>query len=252
MSPTIHEDQKSLVKILDNTRSTYAFFARKVVFVEADTDRYLFKAIFQELKPELGQEIAILDIGGKGNYPRWKSFFESFGLTSYYVGDFDNVFSLDFPEGKIVAKEVKAAAELALKQEKLDNLTPQQRQAFATECATLSSANDYATAPKLAGWKPVIDKFVNFVRLSNAETVVRTRATVPDIDAKIAAKYADKVFILKAGAIEGYVGGPHGDLNGIAGFCESGLKAWLASGSPNVQEVIQIVEQISGNASPDM
>lgn len=247
MSPTIHEDQKGLVKILDNTRSTYAFFAKKAVLVEGDTDRYFFKAVFQELKPELGQEIAILDIGGKGNYPRWKSFFESFGLTSYYVGDFDNVFSLAFPEGRIVAKEVKAAAELALKQEKLDNLPPQQRQAFATACATLASAQDYATAPKLARWKPVIDQFVNFVRLSNAETVARIRANAPDIDVKIEAKYASKVFILKAGAIEEYVGGPHGDLNGMVTFCESGLKAWLSSGSPHVQEVIQIVEMISGD-----
>lgn len=247
MSPTIHEDQKGLVKILDNTRSTYAFFAKKVVLVEGDTDRYFLKAVFQELKPELGQEIAILDIGGKGNYSRWKSFFESFGLTSYYVGDFDNVFSLAFPEGRIVAKEVKAAAELALKQEKLDNLSPQQRQAFATACATLASAHDYATAPKLAGWKPVIDQFVSCVRLSNAETVARIRATSPDIDVKIEAKYASKVFILKAGAIEEYVGGPHGDLNAMISFCESGLKAWLASGSPKAQEVIQIVEMISGD-----
>jgi len=40
-SPNLHTDQKNLIKILDNTRSTYAFFAKKVILVEGDTDRAL-------------------------------------------------------------------------------------------------------------------------------------------------------------------------------------------------------------------
>jgi predicted ATP-dependent endonuclease of OLD family len=244
-SPVILEDQKSLVKILDNTRSTYAFFAKKVVLVEGDTDRYLFKAILQHLKPELDQEVAVLDIGGKGNYPKWKGFFESFGLAAYYVGDFDNVFSLDFPEGRIVEKAMRASTEAALKQEKLDSLTSEQQQVFSAACTALFGMPDHATSPKLAEWKPVIDRFLNFVKVSNAEVVARIRGTVPDIDAKIEAKYDQNVFILKAGAIEEYVGGPHGDLNGMAGFCESGLKDWLSSGGPNSQEVLYIIEAIA-------
>jgi predicted ATP-dependent endonuclease of OLD family len=64
------------VKILDNTRSTYAFFAKKVLLVEGETDRYFFKALNEEIKPELNQKITVLDIIGKPNYEVWKDFME--------------------------------------------------------------------------------------------------------------------------------------------------------------------------------
>ncbi len=38
-SPALQEDQKTLIKILDNSRTTYAFFAQKVLLVEGDSDR---------------------------------------------------------------------------------------------------------------------------------------------------------------------------------------------------------------------
>ncbi len=37
-SPNLSTDEKTLIKILDNTRSTYAFFAKKVLLVEGDTE----------------------------------------------------------------------------------------------------------------------------------------------------------------------------------------------------------------------
>jgi len=87
--PDISADQRTLIKILDNTRSTYAFFAKKVLLVEGETDRYFFKALIQELRPELSQEIAVLDIVGKPQQKIWRDFFESFGLTVFFIGDLD-------------------------------------------------------------------------------------------------------------------------------------------------------------------
>jgi len=95
--PKLTTDQKTLVKILDNTRSTYAFFAKRVLLVEGEIDRYFFKALIQESKPELNQEIAVLDIIGKPNYKAWKDFFEAFGLTVYFVADLDAAFGLIYP-----------------------------------------------------------------------------------------------------------------------------------------------------------
>jgi predicted ATP-dependent endonuclease of OLD family len=88
-APTLTTPQKSLIKILDNTRSTYAFFAKKVLLVEGDSDRYFFKSIILEKYPELDQEIAILYIEGKNNYPAWNSLFTAFGLSVYYITDLD-------------------------------------------------------------------------------------------------------------------------------------------------------------------
>ena len=96
-SPILSADEKSLIKILDNTRSTYAFFAKKVVLVEGDTDRYFFRAIILERHKHLDQEIAVLHIGGKGEYTKWKSLFSSFGLSISIIADFDYVTNLHYP-----------------------------------------------------------------------------------------------------------------------------------------------------------
>ena len=67
-SPVLDTEQKTLIKIFDNTRSTYAFFAKKVVLVEGETDRYFIRSIIQARHRQLDQEIAVLHIGGKGEF----------------------------------------------------------------------------------------------------------------------------------------------------------------------------------------
>jgi predicted ATP-dependent endonuclease of OLD family len=90
--PHITAEQKVLIRILDNTRSTYAFFAKKVVLVEGDSDRYFFKAVIQWLYQRLDQEIAILHVAGKKELEHWTALFEEFGLNVYRIADFDYVY----------------------------------------------------------------------------------------------------------------------------------------------------------------
>lgn len=248
-SPSITEDQKGLVKILDNTRSIYAFFAKKVVLVEGDSDRYLIRAIFQELHPELNQELAVLDIGGKGNYKRWRAFFELFGLEVYYIGDFDNVFTLELNDGKIVGREEKDAIENTLKQDKLNNISERQKQDFATAFSALNLDPDKLIRPNRSLWKPVLDQFINLSKVSNTEIVRKVRENFLDIDAQIATKYTENVFILKAGAIEEYIGGAHADLNHISQFCENELAAWIRKDEPGPIEIRSIIEIIATGAA---
>jgi predicted ATP-dependent endonuclease of OLD family len=99
-APQLSTQQKMLIKILDNTRSTYAFFAKKVLLVEGDTDRFLFKSIILEKFPELDQEIAVLYIEGKNNYNEWNKLFEDFGLAVYFIADFDFSIQRFYPNEK--------------------------------------------------------------------------------------------------------------------------------------------------------
>ena len=92
--PNLTLEQKLLIRILDNTRSTYAFFAKKVVLVEGDSDRYFFKAVIQSLYQELNQEIAILHVGGKLELAQWTKLFESFGLSVYRIADLDYAYNI--------------------------------------------------------------------------------------------------------------------------------------------------------------
>jgi len=125
-SPQLTTDQKSLIKILDNTRSTYAFFAKKVVLVEGDTDRYFIRAIILDKYRHLDQEIAILNIGGKGEFQKWKSLFSSFGLSVSMVADFDYIIDLHYPQEKGVAlKTVQSVLDFKVRnpdwEEKIDS-----------------------------------------------------------------------------------------------------------------------------------
>jgi predicted ATP-dependent endonuclease of OLD family len=95
--PDLTTEQKLLIRILDNTRSTYAFFAKKVVLVEGDSDRYFFKAVVQSLYQELNQEVAILHVGGKNELALWTSLFESFGLIVYRIADLDYAYNIFYP-----------------------------------------------------------------------------------------------------------------------------------------------------------
>lgn len=246
-SPTIHEDQKSLVKILDNTRSIYAFFAKKVVLVEGDSDRYLFRAVFQEILPQHNQEIAVLDIGGKGNLQRWKQFFTAFGLTVYYIGDFDNVMTLDFPEGRLVPNAQAEAIRETLRQKKLDNLTAAQTEELTKAFTTLVEDPEHLTKPKVPLWKPVIDRYNNLAKVTNAEVVQEVKATIANIDQSIEQKYADRIYILKQGAIEEYIGGAHADLNEVATFCETHLAQWILT--EPAREIREIARAIANDAT---
>lgn len=110
-SPILTTDQKTLIKILDNTRSTYAFFAKKVLLVEGDTDRYFYKSIIIEKYPHLEQIIAVLYMGGKGGYSEWSNLFSSFGLSVYAILDLDSLINLCYPADK--GKRVRTSTEVA-------------------------------------------------------------------------------------------------------------------------------------------
>lgn len=91
--PTISTDQKWLVKILDNKRSTHAFFGSKVLLVEGEDDRYFFRALLSgiedRLKKGIAQDITVLDINAKHD-TEWRNLFVSFGLKVFFVTDLDS------------------------------------------------------------------------------------------------------------------------------------------------------------------
>lgn len=164
-APALSVDQKTLIKILDNTRSTYAFFAKKVVLVEGDTDRYLLKSIILDRYPIFDQEIAVLHMSGKGSYNDWVELFEAFGLTVSCVADFDFLINRAFPNEK--------------------------------------------GAP-----------------LSAPEQVAAFKLRNPTWEQRIEADYSNKIYILKNGDLEHYLGIKKG-LPEVIEFCNTRLSTFL-------------------------
>ncbi len=243
-SPKITADQKTLIKILDNTRATYAFFAKKVVLVEGDSDRYFFRAIFQELKPELNQEIAILDIGGKMSYDKWQQFFVEFGLEVFYIGDSDNIFSLKHGGSTIVSASEKLAAEDNLRQRNLDALSPAEKLTLVGYYQNLIADKNFLQNPKALLWKPFVEYIKRYLKLDNREMVPEIRKTRLDLDIKIEALYASRIFILKNGTLEKYIGTSSKTLDAVIEFCEN-LKVWLSTSNTFSDEIKEIVNRIS-------
>lgn len=111
-TPILTEAQKLLIRILDNTRSTYAFFSKKVVLVEGDSDRFFFKSVLHMLHPELDQEIAVLHVGGKNELLQWTALFDKFGLKTYRIADLDYSYNIFYSgEPKLSLKSESSVAE---------------------------------------------------------------------------------------------------------------------------------------------
>jgi predicted ATP-dependent endonuclease of OLD family len=183
-APHLSLDQRVLIKILDNTRSTYAFFAKKVLLVEGDTDRYFFKSIIQDTYPELDQEIAVLEMNGKGGYSGWSNLFESFGLLVYCIADLDFSIERFFPAEK--GKSIKNVVETA---------------AF--------------------------------------------KARNTDWEIRIDGEYSKKIYILKNGDLEHYLG-INKDLTKTIEFCNTKLIAYLGNDT-NIEskEIREIMRQVT-------
>lgn len=247
MSPILNTDQRILIKILDNTRATYSFFGKKVVLVEGDTDRYFFKALLNEINPSLAQEISVLDIGGKGGFESWSNFFSSFGLKVYFIGDFDNVYSLEINGQKIIETDQRLNIECELKQEKLNNLTLEQQNSLKESAGPLFADQEATTKPKRELWKPVVDKFIFLSKLESGELVKKIRATNANIDTEIEKLYSNNVYILKRGDLESYLNLESKGLPGVIHFCNNKLSEWVQSNTADTLEIKNILNQIMGS-----
>ncbi len=228
------------------TRSTYAFFARKVVLVEGDSDRYFFRSVFQHLKPELTQEIAILDIGGKGNWEKWKTFFSEFGLESYYIGDFDNVFTLvnSGATSPIIPAIQKSSTEDTLRQSNFDKMDIAQKGILKRHYEALIADDNFLTIPQFLRWRPLVEHVRSHYKLDSKDVVRVIKAAVPTIQNQIEALYADNIFILKSGKLEDYMGTQSKALDETIKFC-LGMEAWLNIASAYTTEIKDIAERIS-------
>jgi predicted ATP-dependent endonuclease of OLD family len=94
--PVISDEQRWLIKMLDNVRSTHIFFCNKVLLVEGETDSYMYRSIIRliDKKQQCGliQDISVFHVDGKIHFNRWKEFLEKFGLKVYIIGDLDCVY----------------------------------------------------------------------------------------------------------------------------------------------------------------
>ena len=72
--------------------SEAAFFSSHIVLYEGESDDFFFRHVAKSLNPDWNFEdknIALVEVGGKGNFSRFRRFFESFGLKVSILSDLD-------------------------------------------------------------------------------------------------------------------------------------------------------------------
>ncbi len=237
--------RKQLIKILDNTRSTYALFARKVILVEGDTDRYLFHNIIEKVYLNQSSTTAVLDIGGKSNYQNWRSLFEAYGIDVYFIGDFDNVYSLVLENGStLVEKALETSSVNNAAQKKLDTVSAKDLTRIEKSLSALNSEFDSTKKISFEKFSNLVSTVRDIAKSSDAERIHELGLLDPDVETKIDGAYSEGVFILKKGAIEDYTHKSKKSLDAIVDFCDKELATWLADDGDESKEILTMLTDI--------
>jgi len=89
-------NESTLIHLLKFENMSKIFFVNKIIMVEWETDQYFFEYYLKFLHtlPEFNDSIRdyeIININGKWAYKTWRDFLSKFGISSYFIGDRDNI-----------------------------------------------------------------------------------------------------------------------------------------------------------------
>lgn len=111
---SLEPDNAEVFRLARFENADAAFFSRRVVLIEGESDDSFFKHVAKLLNPAWCFDthgIALVRVSGKGNFGKFRTFFEAFGIDVKLVADVDVLFDgyphLAAPE---VLMEVRAAA----------------------------------------------------------------------------------------------------------------------------------------------
>ena len=84
--------KRDAFQIICYENNNAAFFCDRVVLVEGDSDILYLKHLARTFNTDWDfdrQNVAVVRIGGKGNFARYRAFFEAFGLSVIIIADLD-------------------------------------------------------------------------------------------------------------------------------------------------------------------
>jgi predicted ATPase len=236
VNPIIATPQKSLTKILDLTNSAKIFFVNKAILVEGETDEYFLKFLLDYLKANEDDAAAepwqskiddfeIFNIKGKGGRQAWTEFLKAFGLEVFFVGDWDNVTEVaNFDLAKYSAQYSQTIATAS---------TTVQAKGSTDGAALFAAIDKTISDPSVPNLKELRDlkdyiaaRSTDYLRL--IEYIQTNDATEwSRLDGAIDTAYAQRVFILKQGELENYLGLTGKGIDQVINFCQTGFAPWL-------------------------
>lgn len=170
------------------------FFADKVVLVEGIKDRLVIETLLSTYHTMLNRldTIEVLEVIGKGNFEKYKSFLSQFGVDTFIVTDLDYICSFGDPKVKqLFVTDFRKVARGVLKDKKSQDLR------------TLASALDKAIAH---GNLDSVKGIWNHIKMRHVRLKAElSKEEMRSIETFIARNAKDQVFILRIGEIEDYL-----------------------------------------------
>jgi predicted ATP-dependent endonuclease of OLD family len=202
-------DDSLLIRILSYTNNSKIFFVNKVILVEGAGDEYFLNYYISKAFPMAGN-FEILNIGGKEEFPKWKEFLEKWGLQVYFIGDWDNVKNFGILSEAEYQNFKSISSQLNIK--KISKTLSESNYRDGKKLLELVGLviGDPSCLSKIYNdlvhaFNRVIEKHIccsdilKHLKNSNEDTL-------EVINKKIEQKYQDKVYILKHGELEDYLG----------------------------------------------
>lgn len=188
-------ETKDRLHFINATNNEKVFFSDFVLMVEGDTDEIVFKTILEDIKKErkIKANIEVMQVRGKTNYDKFKSFLLTLRIPSAFIGDIDNI-------NQMAAGNAEIKAMLMPNAERIARLVIKNPGARDNEGLLSELRNAISTGDK-ERLQSFYDYIVSFRTKLRQDLVAEQRENLKSF---IEAQYANNVFILQDGEIEAF------------------------------------------------
>jgi predicted ATP-dependent endonuclease of OLD family len=202
-------DIKDIFQIVNVLNNEKIFFADKVILVEGVVDRIIYEKILKNLQKtnNNSEVIEIIEVYGKENFKKFKTFLETWKIKNYIFADFDYLVTIGDEGIKNLLN-----VDFAKMKNSLDDKN-------SKDAKNLLKVLDKIII-KIENKNELIDKDIHDIKelynyIKNRNISLKENITDEDekkIESCIENKYQDNIFILKEGEIENYFERGHFDI----------------------------------------
>ena len=202
-------DIKDIFQIVNVLNNEKIFFSDKVILVEGVIDRIIYEKILKVLQKtnNNSEVIEIIEVYGKENFKKFKTFLETWKIKNCIFADFDylvtigdegikNLFNVDFTKMKnsLDDKNSKDAKSLLKVLDKIVVKIGNKNGLIGKDIQDIKELYNY-----------IKNRHISLKENNTGENKKKIESCIEN-------KYQDNIFILKEGEIEDYFGGGHFDI----------------------------------------
>ena len=191
--------RRELLQMINSHNNEKLFFADKVVLVEGIQDRLIFERILDNLIREIARKLAetaeiveVLEVYGKGNFPKYRDLLQSVRVKSFVIADRDYADQTGGPEIKVLFTDDLAK----VTKNTLNNPKSEDRLAMAQELHKAVGSKEWSKVEQL--WNYILARQRSLRENLNSEENLAFKKFLRQ-------QRQDHTYILSVGAIEQYL-----------------------------------------------